>query len=157
MRFSPRQRDHRLGLSRASQRWRSGRGSVRTSGHWRRSVVSRCQTVSDRSRDRDRWPGREQYMVARIMRRRIASAAVAATAGLVTGAAATPTAQAAHQAPANARAPRLHATATIALGSTTSIFKNIFAEAPDRTVFFSKGSVVYVQKAGSAPQVALHA
>jgi hypothetical protein len=92
------------------------------------------------------------------MKRRIISAAIPAAAGLLAiGAAALPAAQAAQQTAANAQAPTLHATATIALGSTSNIFKNIFAEAPDRAVFFSKGSVVYVQKNGSAPQIALHA
>jgi len=97
-------------------------------------------------------------MSARTTQRRIASAAIAATASLAASVAATlPAAQAAQQGPATALAPRLHATATIALGSTTNIFKNIFTQAPDRTVFFSRGSVVYVQKAALAPQIALHA
>jgi len=55
------------------------------------------------------------------------------------------------------QAPALHATSTVALGSTGNIFKNIFTEAPDGTVFYSRGSVVYVQKGSSAPRVALHA
>ena len=53
--------------------------------------------------------------------------------------------------------PALHKMATIALGSTSNIFKNIFTQAPDGAVFFSRGSVVYVQKGTAAPQVALHA
>lgn len=54
-------------------------------------------------------------------------------------------------------APSLHKTAAIALGSTSNIFKNIFTQAPDGAVFYSRGSVVYVQKGSAAPQVALHA
>jgi len=89
--------------------------------------------------------------------RRVAAAAVPAVAGLLTfGAAALPAAQAAQQATASAQAPTLHVTATIALGSTSKFSKVMFTEAPDRTVFFSKGSVVYVQKNGSAPRVRMH-
>jgi len=58
---------------------------------------------------------------------------------------------------ARAAVPALHKMATIALGSTSNIFKNIFTQAPDGAVFFSRGSVVYVQKGTAAPQVALHA
>ncbi|MGN6676151.1 MAG: hypothetical protein ACTHKL_00020, partial [Streptosporangiaceae bacterium] len=66
-------------------------------------------------------------------------------------------AQAASDAAAVRTAPLLHKTATIALGSTSNIFKNIFTQAPDGAVFYSRGSVVYVQKGTAAPQVALHA
>jgi len=66
-------------------------------------------------------------------------------------------AQAASDTAAAGAAPSLHKTATIALGSTSNIFKNIFTQAPDGAVFYSRGSVVYVQKGNAAPQVALHA
>ena len=66
-------------------------------------------------------------------------------------------AQAAARAIAVHRAPSLHRTATIALGSTRNIFKNIFTQAPDGAVFYSRGSVVYVQKGSTVPRVALHA
>ncbi len=55
------------------------------------------------------------------------------------------------------RAPSLHRTATIALGTTRNIFKNSFTQAPDGAVFYSRVSVVYVQKGTAAPKVALHA
>jgi hypothetical protein len=91
-------------------------------------------------------------MSIRRARRVLATAAVPAVTGLlVAGAgAALPAARAAQ------RAPALHTVATISLGSTSNIFKNIFTEAPDGAVFFSKGSVVWVQKGTSAPHVALH-
>jgi hypothetical protein len=66
-------------------------------------------------------------------------------------------AQAASDAAVVRTAPSLHKTAAIALGSTSNIFKNIFTQAPDGAVFYSRGSVVYVQKGTAAPQVALHA
>jgi hypothetical protein len=90
-------------------------------------------------------------------RKGIASAVIPAIAGLLTAgvAAGVPAAQAAQRAPA--RVPELHTTATVALGTTSNIFKNAFTQAPDRAVFFSQGSVVYVQKGSSPPQVALHA
>lgn len=94
-------------------------------------------------------------------KRRIVSAIAPVAAGLMAAGsvASMPAAQAAQAGQAGQRAgiPAIHATATIPLGTTSNVFKNIFTEAPDRTVFFSKGSVVYVQKGGSAPQIALHA
>src|SRR5262245_16908485 len=53
--------------------------------------------------------------------------------------------------------PALHQTARISLGTTSNIFKNAFTEAPDGTVFYSRGSVVYVVAGTSNPAVALHA
>jgi len=85
-------------------------------------------------------------------RRALVRAAVSAVSGLMIVSTALPAAQAAAR-----QAPALHATSTVALGSTGNIFKNIFTEAPDGTVFYSRGSVVYVQKGSSAPRVALHA
>lgn len=76
-------------------------------------------------------------------------------AGLVAGGAAA--AQASEHQPARAAAPALTQTARIPLFTTASIFKNIFAEAPNGTVFFSRGSVVYAVVRNSAPAVAEHA
>jgi hypothetical protein len=58
---------------------------------------------------------------------------------------------------ASTRSPGLHQTARIALGSTSSIFKNVFTQAPNGVVFFSKGTVVYAVVRNSAPAVAVHA
>ncbi len=86
------------------------------------------------------------------VRKKSRASAAGALAGLL--AAAT---GAALPAQATLRAPALHKTATIALGTTGNIFKNIFTQAPDGVVFYSKGPVVYAQKGTSAPHVALHA
>lgn len=59
--------------------------------------------------------------------------------------------------PARPANPALHQKARIALGATSSIFNNIFTEAPDGTVFYSNGKVVSVVTGDSAPKVALHA
>ena len=59
--------------------------------------------------------------------------------------------------PARAVSPALHQTARIALGATSDIFTNIFTEAPDGTVFYSKGPVVWAVAGNSAPKVAVHA
>ena len=52
--------------------------------------------------------------------------------------------------------PALHGT-RIALGATSSLYSNAFTEAPNGTVFFSRGSVVYAVEGNRAPVVALHA
>lgn len=93
-------------------------------------------------------PG-EQGMSS-LRRGRIASAIVLAMAGL---AAAAPGAQAAARAPAT---PKLHGH-TISLGTTGNVYGSAFTEAPDGTVFFSNGSVVYVVNGDKAPAIALHA
>ncbi len=59
--------------------------------------------------------------------------------------------------PASPASPALHQKARIALGATSSIFKNAFTEAPDGAVFFANGNVVSVVDGNSAPAVALHA
>lgn len=96
--------------------------------------------------------------VIAVWKRGVASAVIPVIAGLtmVGAGAALPAAQAAETAPAHAAAPALHGAPRIPLGSTSSIFKNIFTEASDGTVFYSRGSVVYVQKGASAAHVALH-
>jgi hypothetical protein len=86
-----------------------------------------------------------------------ARALLAATALALAGLAATvPGAQAATRAPATPAVPALHGT-RIALGATTDLFANAFAEAPNGTVFFSRGAVVYVVAGNRAPAIKLHA
>ena len=83
-------------------------------------------------------------------------ALLAATALALAGLAATvPGAQAATRA-ATPAVPALHGT-RIALGATTNLFANAFAEAPNGTVFFSRGAVVYVVNGSGAPAIKLHA
>jgi len=53
-------------------------------------------------------------------------------------------------------AAALHGT-RIALGATSSLYGNAFTEAPNGTVFFSRGSVVYAVEGNRAPVIALHA
>jgi hypothetical protein len=67
------------------------------------------------------------------------------------------TAQAADRAPARSAAPGLHVTATVALGRTSNMFRNVFTEAPNGALFYSRGSVVYLVTRHSAPRVALRA
>jgi hypothetical protein len=86
----------------------------------------------------------------------LASLGIAA-AGVAIAGIAAPAAQAATGRPGHVAAPRLHQTARIPLGATTSIFKHVFTEAPNGNVFYSKGSVVYVVIRSLAPAVALHA
>jgi hypothetical protein len=50
----------------------------------------------------------------------------------------------------------LHGT-RIALGATSGLYGNAFTEAPNGTVFFSRGSVVYAVEGNRAPVIALHA
>jgi hypothetical protein len=52
--------------------------------------------------------------------------------------------------------PALHGT-SIALGATSGLYGNAFTEAPNGTVFFSRGSVVYAVEGNRAPVIALHA
>jgi len=52
--------------------------------------------------------------------------------------------------------PALHGT-RIALGATSGLDGNAFTEAPNGTVFFSRGSVVYAVEGNHAPVIALHA
>jgi hypothetical protein len=67
------------------------------------------------------------------------------------------TASGAQAAAADAPAtPALHGT-RIALGATSSLYGNAFTEAPNGTVFFSRGSVVYAVEGNRAPVIALHA
>ncbi|HEX4090488.1 MAG TPA: hypothetical protein VHZ33_17385 [Trebonia sp.] len=83
-----------------------------------------------------------------------AGALLAATALALAGLAATvPGAHAATTRPAT---PALHGT-RIALGATSDLFGNAFAEAPNGPVFFSRGAVVYVVDGNHAPVTALHA
>lgn len=94
-------------------------------------------------------------MSPRTARRMLTAPAVLlAAAGLVlTGAGAVlPFAPAADAAPA-----ALHQTARIALGTASSIAKNAFTEGPGGSVYYSRGSVVYVVNGNARPAVALHA
>jgi hypothetical protein len=77
----------------------------------------------------------------------LALAGLAATAGGAAAAARTAGTPA---------APALHGT-RIALGATSRVDGNAFAEAPNGAVFFSRGSVVYVVEGNRAPVIALHA
>jgi len=52
--------------------------------------------------------------------------------------------------------PALHGT-RIVLGATSGLYGNAFTEAPNGTVFFSRGSVVYAVEGNRAPVIALHA
>jgi hypothetical protein len=86
-----------------------------------------------------------------------ARALLAATAlALASVAAIVPGAQAATRGAATPAVPALHGT-RIALGATTDLFANAFAEAPNGTVFFSRGAVVYVVAGNRAPVIKLHA
>ena len=86
-----------------------------------------------------------------------ARALLTATALALAGLAATvPGAQAATRPAATPATPALHGT-RIALGATTALFADAFAEAPNGTVFFSRGATVYVVDGNRAPVTALHA
>src|ERR1700679_103128 len=52
--------------------------------------------------------------------------------------------------------PALHDT-RIALGPASGLYGNAFTEAPNGTVFFSRGSVIYAVEGNRAPVIALHA
>ena len=82
--------------------------------------------------------------------RALLGATALALAGLVATAAG---AQATSRATAT---PALHGT-RIALGATSGLYGNAFTEAPNGTVFFSRGSVVYAVEGNRAPVIALHA
>jgi hypothetical protein len=83
-----------------------------------------------------------------------AQALLAATALALAALAATvPGAQAATRTTAT---PAPHGT-RIALGTTSDLYGNAFAEAPNGAVFFSRGAVVYVAEGNRAPGIALHA
>jgi hypothetical protein len=105
--------------------------------------------------DHDQPEGiREMSHLTALRRGRIASAAIPAIALAVAGLiAAAPGAQAAVRAPAT---PALHGH-RISLGTTSDVFGDSFTEAPNGTVFFSRGSVVYVVEGNRAPAIALHA
>ena len=85
--------------------------------------------------------------------RALLAAAALALAGLVATAGGV---QAATRTSATPATPALHGT-RIALGATSSLFANAFAQAPNGAVFFSRGAVVYVVAGKKAPVVALHA
>jgi hypothetical protein len=86
-----------------------------------------------------------------------ARALLAATALALAGLAATvPGAHAAAGGTTTPAVPALHGT-RIALGATTGLYTNAFAEAPNGTVFFSRGAVVYVVNGNRAPAIKLHA
>ena len=85
--------------------------------------------------------------------RALLGAAAIALAGLM---AATGGAQAATRTAATAATPALHGV-RIALGATSRLDGNAFAEAPNGAVFFSRGAVVDVVEGNRAPVIALHA
>ncbi len=80
-----------------------------------------------------------------------ATAGLAAACLLATGA----PAQAALAAPAAPAA--LHVTGTVSLGAVTSKFTYQFSEAPNGTVYYVKGSVVYAVRGTKHPAAVLHA
>lgn len=95
-------------------------------------------------------------MSLRITRRAgIALAVLPALTGLVVAGAGV--AAAAEHQPARTVSPALVQDARIELFTTASIFKNVFTEAPNGNVFYSRGSVVYVVVRNTAPAVAEHA
>jgi hypothetical protein len=57
---------------------------------------------------------------------------------------------------ASPTAPALHRGPKIGLGTTSNITKNVFTEAPNGAVFYSRGSVVYVVAGNSKPKTVLH-
>jgi hypothetical protein len=83
-----------------------------------------------------------------------ARALLAATALALAGLVAT--AAGAHATSRATATPALHGT-RIALGATSGLYGDAFAEAPNGAVFFSRGSVVYVVEGNRAPVIALHA
>jgi hypothetical protein len=85
-----------------------------------------------------------------------ARALLAAAALALAGLAATTGSAAAARTTAAPATPALHGT-RIALGATSGLYGNAFAEAPNGAVFFSRGSVVYVVEGNRAPVIALHA
>jgi hypothetical protein len=58
---------------------------------------------------------------------------------------------------AAAKTPALRVGPKISLGTTANVFGNAFAQAPDGTVFYSRGSVVYVVRGNSRPKTAVRA
>ncbi|HVB42296.1 MAG TPA: hypothetical protein VNF47_06245 [Streptosporangiaceae bacterium] len=94
-------------------------------------------------------------VLAALRWRRLAAAVVPAVVlGLAGFGTVVPAANAAKRVSA---VPALHGTARIALGKTRSIFGNAFAEAPNGSVYYSRGTVVYVVAGTSAPRVAVRA
>jgi hypothetical protein len=85
--------------------------------------------------------------------RALLAATALALAGLVATAAG---AHATSRPTATPATPALHGT-RIALGATSGLYGNAFTEAPNGTVFFSRGSVVYAVEGNRAPVIALHA
>jgi hypothetical protein len=82
--------------------------------------------------------------------RALLTATALALAGLVA------TAGGAQAAVSATATPALHGT-RIALGATGGLYPSAFTEAPNGTVFFSRGSVVYAVEGNRAPVIALHA
>jgi hypothetical protein len=82
----------------------------------------------------------------------LALAGLAATAPAAQAAARTPATPATSATPA----PALHGR-TIALGATSDLYGNAFTAAPNGSVFFSRGTVIYVVEGNKAPALALHA
>jgi hypothetical protein len=94
---------------------------------------------------------------ANALSRGLTSAAISATAGLVTLGALLPSAQAGQRSPAGSARPGLHTAGKVALGSSRGLFKDVFTEAPDGAVYYSRGSVVHVVNGSSPPAVAVRA
>jgi hypothetical protein len=88
--------------------------------------------------------------------RALLAAAALALAGLAATAGGAAAASRTTATPATPATPALHGT-PIALGATSGLYGNPFAEAPNGAVFFSRGSVVYVVEGNRAPVIALHA
>jgi len=106
-------------------------------------------------RDQRGKPGKSDSMsIMTTIRKGLAPAAVSLA---LLGLASAQVAQAATGSAARPAAPGLHATARIGLGSSSGIFSDVFTQAPNGAVFYSRGSVVYVVDGNLAPKIALHA
>ena len=101
--------------------------------------------------------------VTNVLRRGLATAAVSATglavlAGAVLASGGPAAAQATARAASAARPASLHTTGpSVALGALGSSFNYNFSEAPNGSVYYSRGSTVYVVQGTSAPVIVLHA
>jgi hypothetical protein len=102
--------------------------------------------------------GKELAMAyANALSRGLASAVISAAAGLVTFGALLPSAQAGPRPSAGIARPGLHTAGKVALGSSRGLFKDVFTEAPNGAVYYSRGSVVRVVNGNSAPAIAVRA
>jgi len=96
--------------------------------------------------------------VTNVLRRGLAAAAVSATGlAVIAGAALCSAGPAAAKAAPAARPAALHTGGSVSLGALGSSFNYDFSEAPNGSVYYSRGSTVFVVHGTSAPAVVLHA